>query len=375
MRDARRGAALCLFLLALVAPRPGRAASPDGSAPAPAGAGERTKLVLRIDGELGQERESALAGLLGSELAASPATLHLERSSEPRLAWTAARRRDPAALVIAILDVRDERAWALYVVDAARGRAIVRRLPGGTRANAAALEEVSAILTSAVAAVREGLEVASKPVEAVVPDEPGEAPPAMREDTPPSTADAQPPAPTTDERRKRPAGARPYAAALARASTLAGRFAPGAALDAGFAVGDHVRVLVHGAMDRPVRLTTPLGAFDVGRSLAALQAGYAWPLGALSLEPRLGSGVELIRRSGTAASPGVVGEPGETHPRFVAVFGVRARYTVAGPLALELGTGATLSPHRIRFTSGQTVLASAAPLSGAALAGVSLGLP
>jgi hypothetical protein len=281
--------------------------------------------------------------------------------------------------VLAILDVRDDRAWALYIVDAARGRAILRRLPGGVEANAAALEEVSAILASAVAAVREGLEVASRPVEAVVSDQPDTAPPPERAVATRRDASTPPVVEAPDEsarsERRTSAGTRPFGAVLARGSTFAGRFVPGVAAELGLGLGERLRVLVHGAMDRPARFSSELGAFEIGRTFAALEAGYELPVGPVSLEPRLGSGVEVIRRSGTAAAAGVVGEPGTAQPRFAALAGVRARYVLMGPLALELGVDATYAPRRVRFTSGDTVLASAAPLSVGALAGLAIGPP
>jgi hypothetical protein len=298
----------------------------------------------------------------------------VERSTEPRLAWTAAARRDPAALVLAILDVRDARAWALYVVDAARGRAILRRLPGGMEANAAALEEVSAILTSAVAAVREGLEVASKPLETVVAEQPDEGPSpervALTPSPTPSPRPLEPPPSSERAGAQAPTSTRPFGAVLARGATLTGEVVPGVAAELGLRLGTGLGLLVHGALDRRARISTALGTFELGRSLAALEVSHALPLGPVSLEPRLGSGVEVIRRSGTAPAPGVGGAPGRTHPRFVAVAGVRARYLVAGPLAVELGADATYSPQRLRFSSGETRLASAPPFSVGALAGV-----
>jgi hypothetical protein len=376
MLEARRGRGVLLCLLALSATArasvPPDASGTTNNSPTE----ERTKLVLRIEGPLGRERELALAGLLGSELAANRVTLHLERSSEPLLPWTASARRDPAALVLAILDVRDTNAWALYVVDAARGRAILRRLPGG-EANAAALEEVSTILTSAVAAVREGLEVASKPVEAVVSDPPGGAPPAATKRPPQSpSASARIVAPSESERSERPSHpSGPFAAVLARGSTLSGRIVPGIAAEVGVHVASHLTVLAHGVADQSARLSTAFGAFDLGRSLAALEAGYAWPLGPVELEPRLGSGVEVIRRSRAEGAFGVSATPHETHARFAALAGVRVRYVVAGPLAVEFGADATFAPRRIRFTSGNTELASIPPISAGALAGLVLTLP
>ncbi len=369
---------MLLVPIALALSAPGRAATPTDAPPvgAPA-AEERTKLVLRVDGELGQEREAALTGLLGPELSSNGVTLAVERSSEPRLAWTAAARRDPKALVLAILDARDERSWALYIVDAARGRAILRRLPGGVEANAAVLEEVAAIVTSAVAAVREGLEVASTPVEAVVSDQPGgRAEPAVAPPKAPLPAAPRTETPVPNERTGpgNPRSVRPFAAVLARGATLAGKLVPGVAGEVGLGVDARLHLLVHGAMDRPLRVSTALGSFELGRSLVALQAGYAWPLGPVSLEPRVGSGVELVRRSGADAVSGIVAGPRETHARFATFAAVRARYVVTGPLALELGVDAAYAPRPIHFTSGETVLASAPPLSAGALAGIALGL-
>ena len=80
MLDARRGTGGLLCLLALLGAVPGRAATPAQAAATPSNetAEERTKLVLRIEGPLGAERETALAGFVSSELAANRVTLHVE---------------------------------------------------------------------------------------------------------------------------------------------------------------------------------------------------------------------------------------------------------------------------------------------------------
>jgi len=334
-------------------------ASPPGTEPAPEKAtvdtasDERNVLVLRLEGPLDPEREAALSALLGSQLSSTRTTLTVERSTLPFLAWTDKARRDPRALVLGIVDVRDPESWALYVVDAARGRAIVRRLPGaGT--NAAALEEVSAILSSAVAAMREGLEVASTPVEAVVADEPPRAlpPPPPPEPDPPSN---EPKEPDRDERSDEPALF--SAAAFVRGATLTPDPVFGVEAELGIALPLALRLSLGGAYDFPAGVTTTLGAFDLQRSLAGIRLGPVFSLGRFGVEPRLGAGAEIVHRSNAVPAPGAVAQPDQTHARFAAFLGVHAKFAVVEDLlAVALGLEGSYAPQALRFTGGENLL-------------------
>ncbi len=374
------GAAVGTLLVAgHVAAQP-RAAQPANAGPSSAATGDastsgatpemRTLLVVRLEGALGEAREAALESLLRSELSSAGVEVSLARSDEPRLAWTARARRDRRVLVLGILDARDEGAWRLYVIDAARGRAIVRRLPGGLAADAAALEGVSAILSSAVAAVREGLEVASAPVEEVV----GGLPAEKRAASPPPPARA----PLDDERvetEPSSTGAlfRPFAAALARGSTLASRVVPGGAVRLGLSHG-RLRLSLDASYDTRATVTTPLGEFDLERWLLGLKAGYVLLLGELSLEPRLGTGAELLSRRGTMPEAGVSASGDRSYARFTAFAGVWLGVPLGAAVALELGAEAAFAPRKVRFvTESGAELDSLSRFTGVAAAGLVFG--
>ena len=89
-------------LLALLAAAPGRATPPaETAAPPSGGTEERTKLVLRIEGTLGQDRESALAALpdcpphVHREAIEALAIHHEHRLRDPRTARAFAIRSLP----------------------------------------------------------------------------------------------------------------------------------------------------------------------------------------------------------------------------------------------------------------------------------------
>jgi hypothetical protein len=309
---------------------------------------QRKLLVLRIDGPLDAEREAALTGLIASELGSTGVTLSVERSELPRLRWTETARADPRALVIAILDVRATAAWALYVVDAARGRAILRRLPGGVEQNAAALEGVSAILTSATAAVREGLEVASSPLEAVVGE--GEVQPVARAVEPREPAPAAEPI-RIETSADRQSGPSLFMGVFARGASLAPAPVPGLAGEIGARLPLGLSVTLEGAYDFPARMATELGAFELQRSLVGLKLGRVFSLGWLALEPRAGSGAELVHRMDATANAGFVGGDDRRHARFALELGLLARTPLVGDaLALALGVDGSYAPRPLRFT-------------------------
>jgi hypothetical protein len=357
-----------------------QSAAPVADPPAAGGTLEsardsRTVLVLRIEGPLDPERESALTGLLSSQLSPSHVTLTVERSSLPFLGWTAHARKDPRALVLAILDVRPSDGWAVYVVDAARGRAILRRL-AGAETNAAALEEVSAILTSAVAAVREGLEVASKPVAAVVGgDEPTRAAPSA----PPSRS---PPPPPPDDAASAPSphdAAAPheqnsffFAGVYGRSATLARSVVPGLEGEVGLELPFALRLSLGAAYDFPATRTTELGSFELRRFVSALRVGRTIGLGPVLFEPRAGSGVEVVRRSDTTPVEGAVAGPDRTHARASAFLGALLRYPLVNDaLSFAVGIDGSYAPQPLHFTeSGGRRIASAGSFGLSARAGL-----
>jgi len=145
-----------------------QATQPQLSAPAHGSA--RNAVVIGWAGPLDHEQAAALQSLIESELAGHQPDriigLYAVRGAAG--VWIAGARRNPRALLVALLELRVSGAWRIYLVDAARNRAIVRDLPGEAAGNSAALESVASVVSSAVRALDEGLEIASRPLTEVV---------------------------------------------------------------------------------------------------------------------------------------------------------------------------------------------------------------
>jgi hypothetical protein len=315
-------------------PAPASSDAPGANTEQPA----EKRLVLRVEGPLSSEREEALANLVRSELAANAASLTLERSGLPTLDWIQRARADRSALVIAVLDVRGEN-WELTIVDAARGRATVRRLPGRVETNAALLEAVAAILATAVAAVAEGLEVASESLESVVPG--ADVPKAT--ETPPSETFAP------DERERAFVAFR--GGVFANLSSFADQASLGLLTSVGLRFGGEVDVRALAAFAAPVTLETFLGDFDLGRLSIGGSLGWAQKLGPLEAEPELGASFELVRRSGASPVPGVGSSADSEFWRVGPTFGLRLSYPLLGWAALELAGGLGYFPREVAFVA------------------------
>jgi hypothetical protein len=158
-RPAQSLSILVALALPVLSTAPADAAEPSGPT-TKAGArttnGAERRVVVGILGGLDTSEQVALAALLGPELELSNLVLSLEVTTEPVSAFIARGRGSPRALLVAVVDARKREGIELYVVDPARGRAMLRRLPGGLEANRASLEAIASIVMAAAQALAEG---------------------------------------------------------------------------------------------------------------------------------------------------------------------------------------------------------------------------
>lgn len=299
----------------------------------------RGELVLRVEGPFSDAGLAALERVIRSQLGERAAGVRLVRTDEPLLSWTRRTRQQRSALVIAILDARKPESWELYVVDAARGRAARRTLPGGVETDAAALEAVGVILAAAVAAVREGLEVASASVEDVVAAaEPPEKP----------RVPAAPP-PQPKEVRGRPA--RWLLGAGLTVTRVADELGAGAFAGAGVHLDPRWSLHLDAALFLPVAIESDLGSFDLQRGSVESRVSWSAPAGPFTLVPSLGPVLEIVRRRNTEPAALVSGGDDSTRARFGAAARLALAHPLSGSLAVWIDANASYFPQRLRFVA------------------------
>ncbi|HWA72599.1 MAG TPA: hypothetical protein VG937_09700 [Polyangiaceae bacterium] len=322
--------------------------------------------MVRVDGALDSENEHLLDGLIRSERRSSALSLAFQRSPLPVAIWLRAVLREKRALLVAILDVSAADAWRLTVVDATRGRALVRVLP----TNAASLEAVASILNSAASALQEGLEVASLPLEQVV------AEPVAPKSGAPSPTPAPPPAASpmsASPGSTNPARVRARVAAAVTSVADSVSATPGLSASLGIQSRAGLGVDLTAASYFPGRFETALGAFDVRRSTLSLGVGWTFHLPPFRLEPEFGLSGELLRRAGASPVPGVFAATDSNTLRFGPIAGLSLRYPLFSLVSLELAGLAAYYPRRVRFVARSSETYDLAEVSRPVL-GARLGL-
>jgi len=368
MPDPLQRARLCLVGGLLLANHLAAAEPPDaGGSPeerpsmcvAPA---RRTRVRLLIVAEGGQAKRDVLLALLEAELRDTPIELGLETAPADTRAFIERARHEPGALLAAVLRTQRRERWELVVIDPARDRAIVRHLPGGLEQDAAALEAVASILVSAITALRDGLEVASRPVEEVVAPA---APPA----TPagPATSPAAHD-PIDVDRAVPPWTVRSTVAASAVTFVEQAPITLGLSASLGLTwrstwswravVGRHL----------PARIETDFGAFRAERTFIGVGTGPSLQLSSFELEPELRLLLELVQRTDAEPADGVAQRDDALLPRLGLLVGGRVRYRLAAPLAIEASLGGAYFPRRLRFVTGPETYELATPWPFAAAA-------
>jgi hypothetical protein len=323
----------------------------------------RVKVVLGWIGALSADQRLVLEQLIEGELAAhQPSrTFEFHLASGAGRAWIANARHDRQALLIALLELRESGVWRVYLVDAARSRAIVRELPGETAGNSAALEAVASVVSSAVRALDEGLEIASQPIAEVM----GE------------------PAPAAPVPRRLPQRvARELRLAVGLAPALA-TFAKPAAVT--FGAQASLRLVLPCSLlfgvsvipNWPAHFRSEFGSFDVRRTQSALSLGAESAVGLWRFSVEAGWALELLQRRVLQADAGAAARANINLTRIGAELTASGRYQLSRRLALEFALGGAYFPQHISYTlapATERVLASPWRATGSALFGLEVSL-
>ena len=302
-------------------------------------------------GALKPEQSVALRHLLEGELAGlKPArSLELHPASGAIGAWLDTARREPRTLLVALLEVQDSGTWRLYLVDTARARAIVRELPGEALGNSAALETVVSVVSSAVRALDEGLEIASLPVADVMGEPHLAAPdsvPTVRQRVPPSVQEMQ---------------------LLGSVDGALSTFAPAAPVTLGvrasvrvqFPSGLLLRVSV--LPNWPAHFASDVGSFEIQRTQAALAVGAHATRGPWQISGDIGPALEILRRRVLETQPEALSSSSTTLTRTGVELTLATRYRLSPRLALRLAVSGAYFPTQISYTlrpATERVLAS-----------------
>jgi hypothetical protein len=263
------------------------------------------------------------------------------------------RTRTPLGV---LLDVRDEESWRLIVIDAVRRRAVARDLPGGA-GNAANVEATVSVVLSAASALRDGLEVASAPVESVVQ----EPRPAASRDAA-NVEPSLPASPATGARQadvsEAPGPGRAQASGVVvrgALGTSAASFSAdvrpslGAATAVALTLPASIDVRLRVAHYFPATYTSALGDFDVTHTGASIMLGPRVQWGEWAGVVQAGVVAERLLRSNPKEGAAVTPTGDFSLMRFGATATVRGSYAVFGSFALLVGAGGSYFGRRVLF--------------------------
>lgn len=321
-------------------------AEPSGNLDGSGMAQARTVVVFGAIGLRTQPVQGSLAGLLTAELRGAGLSIVQTPVTEPLSAWATDVTGSQRVLAAILLDARSERGWRVVVIDAARGRAIARALPGGIREDAASIEAVVSIVVSAASALREGLEVASAPLSAVV------GAPSQRPKPPKPARDAAAPL----EGRISNVAPERWALRGTVGVSLAS-FSPsapttqGAVLAVGLTFPARIEARGFATVFVPPLIRGPLGDFRVSRAFFGAAAGPVFRVRAFSFAPEAGLVAERSRRFDAAPAEGVFATEPSALYRVGGSLALRLRHTLVRPLSVELMTGAMYFGRRLQFAA------------------------
>lgn len=295
--------------------------------------------MLAISGNAADSIHASVVALLERQLQAMGLWL-VERPRVGSLAgWAREATRSKRALLAITLEVSSDSGWRLILVDVSRGRAIARELPGGIDRDAASVEAIVSIAISAASALREGLEVASSPVEEVV----GGAPPPAAVSVPPRPPEPIPTAPS-----------RAFVRGALGAEVA--YFAPsvpsmkGVALALGVSWRKRAEARLFGALFWPASIQSDFGTFRLNRAVVGAAVGPVFSLGDFTFVPEAGVLVERLRRSETLPAQEVFANQAAPLHRGGGVVDLRLRYALVRPLSIELVGGAAYLGRGVQFS-------------------------
>lgn len=339
-----------LLLTVPVSAQPVAAPAPSEIAPASA----RSEVLIGFYGAPDPRIRDLLIELIGAELAAAGLSLRVQHPGRDVKGWAKRASARPAVLAAILLDVAEASRWRLLVVDTERGHALTRELPGGVRENAANVEAVVNIVSSAARALRDGLEVASAPIDAVVdPEAAAGAPRSTPQTASAPPARKAPPSPAAssaddDERGARPFGVLSFGVASFGSVAAA---TPGVALALGVRLNRAIAVQASGARYFPARVDSAYGGFTLDRSWLSLTAGPLIGAGRFVLSPQAGVTAEWIARRETAAALGVAARSDGSVGRVGALLALRGGARILAPLGLELTAGLAYFGRGVEFAA------------------------
>ncbi len=306
-----------------------------------------------LGGGLDATRLSSLQALIEADLSRMDSALIVDSTRASVSAWVSAAERDPRILLLAVLDTRPRDYWQVTIVDTSRGRAIRRRLPGGVAEDAAALEAVASIVVSAAAALRDGLEVASRPVQEVLREAEASAPPRVKRSPP------TPPGHVTQSEEQSASAPAPIArrmvtldVALLGAGATYEKDEPfllGVGLAFGSTFVESFMVRASAVRFRDAVFDSPFGRFRTRRTSLGLAVAPHVGWKNFELEPEARLVAELIERSSTRPVTGVSAYQDQILSRFGGTLGLRGRVFANSYLGFELFVGGGYLPRPIRF--------------------------
>ena len=322
----------------------GSAAYADPSPPSTprATASPRTRVLVAIVGEDADAVRQGLVAPLDGQLRAMHLSLVEQRPRGAVSNWAMSVTRSPDALLAVVLEVKPDGEWSLVLVDTARARAIARELPGGVERDAASIEAVTSIVISAANALKEGLEVASAPVSAVV------GPPQIPAVRPSPAGPLSSPAPPGETGRHFVVHGRVGAALASFGSHTP--VTTGAMLALGLGYRRWLEARVFGTLFLPVEVQSPFGDFRLNRALAGAVCGPVFSTGGFSISPEVGLTLERLRRSSTLPAPGLFAKDAAPVHRWGGMLDLRLRHVLVEPVSIELVGGAAYTGQAVTFS-------------------------
>lgn len=325
------------------------------------------------------------------ELSGTELTLKLSRASRP-LQWLEQAATDPSTLMLASLDTTEENSWLVYIVDTRRRRAALRRVTGGSERNAAALEAVASIVASAASALSDGLLVASKRLDEVLPEssiEPrgkpsgGGSSAARAEGASGAGSEAAGGGLTLDSgaRSERPSAVVEadavfdgfFGASVASFEQSA-KLTFGPTLSLGILYHGLFSLRVSGSRHFPESIETELGVFSVTRSHLWASLGLRWASHRFYAEPGALVGGELVERHSAVPNEQALAAPGGTSFRFGAGIGTQVGFQLTQSLAAEVSLNLAYYPRKLSFTELGTAQALATPYRLVGIGGFGFGV-